>query len=134
MTDAHEAIGQYVEEEAADKFVGVEGDDLFSIPIFAISVAQGDLAVVDSEDAVVGQSHAAGVAAEVIEDGLWRAERLFRVDDPVFLRDGLISLFAPSIFPRCWACCNRLQNFPRKTRLKALTGNRKFCRALIQRL
>jgi hypothetical protein len=24
-----------------------------------------------------------GVAAEVIEDSLWRAERLFRVDDPV---------------------------------------------------
>ena len=82
VTDAHEAIGQDVEQEAADKFLGVKGDGLFSIPIFSISITQGDFSVFDLEDAVIGERHAVGVAAEVIEHGLWRAERLFGVDDP----------------------------------------------------
>jgi hypothetical protein len=42
-----------VEEEATDEFLGIEDDGLFSIPIFSISVAHGDLAVVDSENAVM---------------------------------------------------------------------------------
>ena len=42
---------------------------LFLIPIFAISITQGDLTVFDVEDAVIGESHAVGVAAEVIEHG-----------------------------------------------------------------
>ena len=83
VTDAHEAFGKHVKEETADEFVGIEGDGLFSIPIFAISIAQGDLVVIDFENTVVGESHAMRVAAEVIEHGLWGAERLFRVDDPV---------------------------------------------------
>jgi len=85
VTDTHEAIGQDVEEEAADEFVGIERDGLFSIPIFSISIAQDDLAVLDVEDAVVGERDAVGVAAEVVEDGLWGAERFFCVDDPALL-------------------------------------------------
>ena len=57
----------------------------FLIPIFSISITQGDLSVLDRKDAVIGQRHAVGVAAEVIEHGLWRTERLFGVDDPAFL-------------------------------------------------
>ena len=83
VTDAHEAIGQNVEEEAADEFLGMKGHGLFSIAISSISITQGDLAVLDVEDAVIGKSHAVGVAAEVIKHGLWRTERLFRVNHPV---------------------------------------------------
>ena len=72
-----------MKQEATDKFLGIKEEGLCLITVFAISVAQGDLSVFDSEDAVIGQSHTMGVAAEVIEDSLWRAERLFRVDDPV---------------------------------------------------
>ena len=56
VTDAHEAFWQDVEQEAADKFVGIKEDGLFSISIFSIPVAQGDLAVVDSENAVIGRA------------------------------------------------------------------------------
>jgi hypothetical protein len=55
VTDAHEAIRQYVKQEAADEFVGHLGDSLFSISIFAISVTQGDFSVLDFNDAVIGQ-------------------------------------------------------------------------------
>jgi len=55
VTDAHEAIRQYVKQEAADEFVGHQEGSLFSISIFAISVTQGDLSVLDFNDAVIGQ-------------------------------------------------------------------------------
>ena len=89
MTDAHKAIRQDVKEEAADEFVGIKGHGLFSIPIFSISITKGDLAVLDVEDAVVGESDAVGVAAEVIQHGLWRTERLFGVNHPVLFPQGL---------------------------------------------
>ncbi len=85
VTDAHEAIGKHVKHEAADKFLGFKGDCFFSIPIFSISIAQRDLAVFDFEDSVIGESDAVSVAAEVIENFLWRTEGLFRVDVPIFL-------------------------------------------------
>ena len=47
MTHAHETFRDHVEQEAADEFVGIQDDGLFSISIFAIPIAQGDLAVVD---------------------------------------------------------------------------------------
>jgi hypothetical protein len=82
-------IRQDVKQEAADEFMGLKRDRLFFIPIFAISITQGDLTVLDVEDAVIGQSHAVGVAAEVIEHGLWRTERLFGVNHPVLFPRGL---------------------------------------------
>ena len=85
MTDAHEAIGQDVKQEAADEFLGVKGEGRFSVAILSISITQGDLTVLDRKDALVGQRHAVGIAAEVIEHGLWRTERLFGVDHPALL-------------------------------------------------
>jgi hypothetical protein len=55
VTDAHEAIRQYVKQEAADEFMGHQGDSLFSISTFAISVTQGDFSVLDFNDAVIVQ-------------------------------------------------------------------------------
>ena len=74
-----------MEQKASDKLLGVENDGLFTIAIFAIAVAQSDLALVDGEDAIVGERHTVGVAAKIVENGLGRAERLFRIDDPIFV-------------------------------------------------
>ena len=54
VTDAHETIGQDVQQEAANEFVGIERHGLFSISIFAIPVAESDLAIVDIEDTIIG--------------------------------------------------------------------------------
>jgi len=85
VTDAHEAIGQDVEQEAADEFVGINDEGFFSIPIFSVSIAQGDLIVFDFNDAVIGERYAVSVAPEIVQDYLWGAERFFRVNDPVLL-------------------------------------------------
>jgi len=85
MTDAHEAIGEHVKQEAADKFLGFKDHRLFPIAIFAISVAQQDFSVIDLQDAVIRESDTVRVAAEVVENGAGRAEGFFRIDDPAFL-------------------------------------------------
>jgi len=83
VADTHEAVGEHVEEKTADEFVGVKRQSLFSIPVFAISITQGDQAVLHVEDTVVGKSDAVGVAAEIIKDRVWGAERLLRINHPV---------------------------------------------------
>ena len=99
VTDAHEAVGQEVEQEAADKFVGLKIRRLFPIAVFAISIAQNDLAVIDSEDTIIGERHAVGVAAEIVENGLGRTERLFRIDDPIFVMGDFDVAVEGSDFP-----------------------------------
>ena len=74
-----------VEQEAADKFLGLQRYRLFAIAVSSISIAQGDLSVLDLDNTIVGECHAVGVAAEVVEDGLGRAERLLGIDDPALL-------------------------------------------------
>ena len=85
VTDAYEAVRQDVQQEATDEFMGLDGEGLFSIAVFPISVAQGDLAIVDLNNAIVRERHPVGVAAEVVENGLGRTEGLFRINDPILL-------------------------------------------------
>lgn len=85
MADTHEAIGQDVEEKAAGEFFGIEGHRFQPVFVSSVSVAKSDLAVFEGEDTVIGQSHAVGVAAEVVKHGLGRPERLFRIHDPALL-------------------------------------------------
>ena len=85
VADAHKAVGQNVEQEAADKLLGVEGHRLFSVAVFSISIAQSNLAMIDIEDTIIGERHAVGVAAEIVENSLGRTERLFGIDDPTLV-------------------------------------------------
>ena len=84
MTHAHEAFGDHVEQEAADEFVGIEGHGLFSVLIFSVPVTEGDFSVVGRENSIIGECHAVGITAEVIQDMGGRSERFFGIDDPWF--------------------------------------------------
>jgi hypothetical protein len=42
VTNPHKALGNHVEQEAADEFVGIEGHGLFSVVIFSVPVTKGD--------------------------------------------------------------------------------------------
>ena len=76
--------GNHMEEEAADEFLGLKGYRFQAIFVFSVPVGEGDLAVFEFEDAIIGQRHPVSVATEVIEDGLRRAERFFGIDHPRF--------------------------------------------------
>ena len=47
VTDAHEAIGPDMEQEAAGKLLGIQSHRLFLIGVFSISVAHGHFSVLD---------------------------------------------------------------------------------------
>ncbi len=67
-----------------DEFVGFEGHGLFSVLIFSVPVTEGDFSVMGRENPIIGQRHAVGVAAEVVQNMDGRSERLLRIDDPRF--------------------------------------------------
>jgi hypothetical protein len=73
-----------VEQEAADEFVGIEGHGLFLVRIFSVPVTEGDLSVMGGENPIIGERHAVGVAAEVVQDMDGRSERFFGIGDPSF--------------------------------------------------
>ena len=83
VANTHEAVGEHLEEEAADELLGIEGHRFQPIFVSSIPVAKSDQAVFDGEDSVIGESHSVGVAAEIIKDRLRGAERFFGVDHPV---------------------------------------------------
>jgi hypothetical protein len=76
-----EAVRQNVKEEAADEFTDLEGHDLpGASPIFA---AEADVATVHSEQPIVGDRDAMGVARKIGQHPFGTGEGPFRVDDPV---------------------------------------------------
>ena len=49
-----------------------------------IAPAKDNLAICKGHQAMVGDGHAMGVPAEILEHMLWAAKRWFRVDHPIF--------------------------------------------------
>ena len=84
MADLAEPAGQDVQEEAADEFCGVQGHRLLLIPVSVIPPEEGDLAVLQGQDAVVGDGDAVGIAAQISDDLFRGAEGRLAVDDPLF--------------------------------------------------
>jgi hypothetical protein len=78
-----------MEQEAADELQGMESEGFSLLCVFAVSVGEGDLSVVDAEDGVIAQSHPVGVAPQVIEDLPRRGEGLLGIDEAVLLAQGL---------------------------------------------
>ena len=68
--------------------MGLELHEFTLILVFSIAVSEGDFSVMDRADAIIGERHTVGVAAEVVEDMVGRTERFFGVDDPRFLPQG----------------------------------------------
>jgi hypothetical protein len=51
-----------------------------------VAPTKGDLAVVERNQSVVGDGHAVGVTAEVVEHILRTTKRWFGIDDPIFAK------------------------------------------------
>jgi len=87
VADAVEAVGQHVQEKAADELGDVERHrfDPGPAPRFAANTiflpAEGDALVVGSDEAAVRDRDAVGVAREIGEDGLRSGEGSLGVDD-----------------------------------------------------
>jgi hypothetical protein len=76
VTDLDEASGQEVQQEAADELVGGQRGTR------AVLGGEGDAAIVEGNEALVGDADAVGVATEVPEDLTRAPEGGLAVDDP----------------------------------------------------
>jgi hypothetical protein len=89
VANAHESRGQGVKQEASDEHSGLQGQRLQGIAVFAVAVGEGDLAIFDRKNPVVGNRHPMGIAAQVIENFLRRREGLLGIDVPVLSAERL---------------------------------------------
>ncbi len=85
MTDTDIAFRQDMKKEPADKLVGLEGHRLLTVLVGIIAPEEGDLAVVEGEDAVITDGDPMGISAEVLKDPLGAVEGWFAIDGPLFM-------------------------------------------------
>jgi hypothetical protein len=88
VPDMAEAVGEDVEEEPAEKGGAVDREDAFLATAGVVAPAEADPIPVASEESVVGESDAVGVAGEVVDEAAWCGEGLLGVDDPLVLGEG----------------------------------------------
>src|SRR5258708_11545483 len=82
------ALGQHMEEEAADKLIGRQGQGFLLTVIAVVLVAELDLAVFDGEQTIIGDGHAVGIAAHIVEYLLGSSKGLFGVYHPFAVAEG----------------------------------------------
>ena len=89
VSDAVEAFGQDVDEEAADELIGLEGHGLVVYGVAAIVLMpEGDAMAVIGDETGVGEGDAVGVTAEVLEHGFGSGEGGVDMDVPVEVAQG----------------------------------------------
>ena len=115
------AFGQDMLQEAADELLGGEGAG-FPVAGGAVTVAKGDLALLEFEDTVVGESDPEDIRGQILEGGLARADRL-TMDDPVLSPDRGGNLVDQISLAKA------ARNLARKRRERGLTWTKKALRA-----
>jgi hypothetical protein len=78
------ASGQDMEEEPADKLLGLEDHGLLAVMVRIISPEEGNLTVADGEEAVIADGDSVGISTQILQDPLGAIEGRFAIDDPFF--------------------------------------------------
>ena len=89
VADAMKAVGQGMKEKATDELVWLQPHDLLGAVLAVILPSEGDVIVIEGDEAAVGDGDAMSVAAEIGENLSGSAEWLLGVDDPVDAAHGL---------------------------------------------
>ena len=74
-----------MKKEPADKLVGLEGHGLLTVMVGIIAPQEGNLAVLEGEDAVITDRDPMGISGEVLQDAVGAIEGRFAIDDPLIL-------------------------------------------------
>ena len=88
VADAHEARGKHVEQEAAQELLDRQGHQTLLVAVRGVSPAEGNLVALQGDQAVIGDRHAVGVAAEITENVFGTTEGRLAVDHPVLPEEG----------------------------------------------
>lgn len=85
VADAMKALGQDVQQEAANELVDRDGHDLLPIAVPVVLPAETNGVVLDVDEAVVGDGDAVRIAPDIVEHLGRSGEGRFGKDDPLSL-------------------------------------------------
>jgi hypothetical protein len=86
--DADKAARQDVEQEAAQELLRTERHHSLLITVGIILPTESNLVMLESQEAMVGDGYAMGIAGEIAEHMMGTAEGGLGVDDPVLPEQG----------------------------------------------
>lgn len=87
-SDLDKSSGEDMFFKSSDKLLLGEGHDLLFVAIVIIFVTEGDGALVNTDNAVMGDCHLVGITTEILNHLQRASERFFRIDIPFFKPDG----------------------------------------------
>ena len=74
-----------MEEEPSDELIGLESHGLLLLTIGVVPPPEGDIAVLDLEDAVIADSDSVGISAQVFKDTLSPIKGRLAIDNPFLM-------------------------------------------------
>ena len=77
MPDAHEALRKDVQQEALQERIDRQDSEFLLIVVCRITPAKSDLAILERDQAMVGDGHTVGVAAEILQHVFGTTEGTF---------------------------------------------------------
>ncbi len=86
VADFVEPLGQHMLEKGTDELVGGQSHGPPAL-VLGVLIAEAHLALLDREEAVVGQCDAMDIPAQVVQDLLSTWHRRFAIDHPAFSLD-----------------------------------------------
>ena len=86
-----------MEEKAADKLQGREGDQSVLFRMAIVPCLESDFAVLATDQAMVGEGHSVGVATDISIDVLGASKGFFGIEDPLLVPES----FEEAIESRC---------------------------------
>jgi len=87
MADALEAVGQNVEQEAADELGGCKRHELDARAVAVVLPTEGNMIIRDLEETMIGDGDAVRIAAQIAQNLLRPGKGLLAIDHPVQLPD-----------------------------------------------
>jgi hypothetical protein len=88
VSDSHESLGEDVEEESPEEFHGIEGHGALLVALSVVLPGEADVAVLEGEEALVGDRDPVGVTGEIFENLMRTPKGWFGIDNPVPLPKG----------------------------------------------
>ena len=83
MADAHQPLGQYMQQEAPDKLLNGQVHHLPAVVVSVILVAQGHLILLQAQESAVADGGAMGITGQIVDDVLARLQTGLGVDHPL---------------------------------------------------
>jgi hypothetical protein len=87
VTDADQALGQNVDQEAAQELIGGDRHDFLLAAVRIVFPAKRDLIILERHQSMVGDSDAVRIASEIVQNMLGTAEGWLGIDDPVLVEE-----------------------------------------------